>query len=81
MKQESAQPAPANDATANSVSANAPAPDNGYANQQEQGPWGGNNNTNGQSYNETSHDNANNQPHPTVEHDDNYGPINVKEDG
>lgn len=58
------------------------ADNNNYAGQQDSSNWSNNGQAGG--YGANGGGNANhssNQPYESVEHDDNYGPINVKEDG
>jgi hypothetical protein len=88
-KRDAPEPAPAPPAqdTNNASAANgASTADQGYPAQQGNNAWGNNNaqadgsaTSGGPGVGNANH--SSNQPYESIEQDDNYGPINVKEDG
>jgi hypothetical protein len=90
VKQEtvSEPPKPSADQPAPDTAANDHHPGNGseYVKQEGGGSWDRDADMGGSGWNNSGNGNnngggSNNQPYDSIEHDDNYGPINVKEDG
>jgi hypothetical protein len=80
--QEPASAPQAEQPAAGTPSGNGPNADSGDSMRHDGGGWNQDSNMGGSGYNGGGNGNtSSNQPYQSVEHDDNYGPINVKEDG